>query len=782
MTIDWTNLSWWLARSTLGASILLVIGLLLMRRAGQPARRQRIGEISLLAAIAVALAALAPAWLNLPLLTSEPRAATSVAREQGDIEPPLFVENDPLGARHGADVALPLVAAPQDDPRPEKEVPVPAVALPVPEENTDASSLALLLPYLLGLYFAGVALFLLRFVLGHVALWRLLRTCRPAPQDVQNLFDHCLHLVGPGRKARLLVSPRLRAPISFGVLRPTVVLPTKLCESDQAHRLGWVFAHELTHLSRRDALSATLLALGQAAFFYLPWFWWLRRQVRLCQEYVADAAAIKDAPADQYAEFLLTWAAAPAVPLGAAGVSGNTSDLFRRISMLLSHQNVERRCPRWWTALTALSLFGLALFLGGVGLSAAEADNIIIIIPSGKSEAKPAPKAGDKFTIRVAPDPDKKDVIFFRPAVVAPLAIPPTPAVPVPPPLSGGKVVIKEIDGKDFLLFRAGEAAGKEIRLHGEPGKPLIVVTPDGKVISPPTGAAKWIGKDGIFEIELAFPPEAQAGARFWRADTIDRERLRKLLDRIEAAPGKLDIGDVQKELAEILGKAPAARLTIAPEAMPQRLGLKLGKVPDVLAEHLNLKKGHGLIINEVASGSIADKAGLKPKDLIIKIQDTAVTDDPAFIGKALEKLKAGSEFDVTVVRKGKEEKVRLQAPAAGTGAPTTTAPATGLYRYGLPTTSTVPMLPRVPAAGTVLTTTFRTGDNRFTTRHQEGSLVITVTGKVAGDKAQVEEISIQDGGTSHKFDSADKVPAAYRDRVNHMISISGGVRIESRP
>src|SRR5207249_1227066 len=93
---------------------------------------------------------------------------------------------------------------------------------------------------------------------------------------------------------------------------------------------------ELTHLRRRDGWGALLLSLGQSAYFYLPWFWWLRRQVRLCQEYVADAAAVAAGGSrEDYAEFLLNWTAAPAAPAGATGVCGTQSDLFRRITMLL---------------------------------------------------------------------------------------------------------------------------------------------------------------------------------------------------------------------------------------------------------------------------------------------------------------------------------------------------------------------------------------------------------------------------------------------------------------
>src|SRR5262249_38509154 len=139
-----------------------------------------------------------------------------------------------------------------------------------------------------------------------------------------------------GRRPRLLVSPLVRVPLSCGVLRPAVVLPAALCEPDAGLRLRWVLAHELAHLRRRDAVACLLFGVAQAVYYFVPWLWALRRRVRLCQESVADAAAAAEAgPPEDYADFLLAWSAAPALPAGATGVSGHTSDLFRRIAMLV---------------------------------------------------------------------------------------------------------------------------------------------------------------------------------------------------------------------------------------------------------------------------------------------------------------------------------------------------------------------------------------------------------------------------------------------------------------
>src|SRR5262249_46914363 len=229
--------------------------------------------------------------------------------------------------------------------------------------------------------YAIVAAFLIgRWLLGYLALQRLLSTAGPAPAAVRRLFAE---MTGAGRRPRLLVSSRLRVPLSCGTLRPTIVLPACLLRGlappAQEARLRWVFAHELTHLKRRDGWSCLLFGLGHGVYFLWPWFWRLRRQVRLCQEFVADAAVVRTVgAAEDYAEFLLSMTTAPAVPVSATGVMGNSSDLFRRVTMLLKTPKRMERTGSWrWTWATAGGLLALAIVVSGIGPKAvAKADNV----------------------------------------------------------------------------------------------------------------------------------------------------------------------------------------------------------------------------------------------------------------------------------------------------------------------------------------------------------------------------------------------------------------------
>src|SRR5262249_27256621 len=141
-----------------------------------------------------------------------------------------------------------------------------------------------------------------------------------------------------------------------------------------------------------------------------PWFWWLRRQIRLCQEYVADARAAGHAasPAD-YAQLLLSFTSSAPTPQGAFGVVGRESDLFRRISMLLEDRTIESRCPMRWSMAIGLVLVSSAIIMSGLGLASRAS--------AGQDDEVPTP-----------------------PAPPAAPALAPVPPLPPPPPgaIAGG--------------------------------------------------------------------------------------------------------------------------------------------------------------------------------------------------------------------------------------------------------------------------------------------------------------------------------------------------------
>lgn|GEM_PF-1562755 len=166
------------------------------------------------------------------------------------------------------------------------------------------------------------------------------------------------------RRVRLLVWPRLRGPVAFGVLRPTVALPEDFRTRFSPAQCEAMLAHELAHLAARDPLWLTLADLVCALAWWHPAVWWARRQLRSACESAADEAAalVPDGRA-ALAESLVTFGRELASPRWARGIGvagdGLKSQLARRVKVLLHASGgwcAVRPARTWATRLGATGI------------------------------------------------------------------------------------------------------------------------------------------------------------------------------------------------------------------------------------------------------------------------------------------------------------------------------------------------------------------------------------------------------------------------------------------
>lgn len=99
------------------------------------------------------------------------------------------------------------------------------------------------------------------------------------------------------------------------------------------------------------------------------------------------------------------------------------------------------------------------------------------------------------------------------------------------------------------------------------------------------------------------------------------------------------------------------------------KLGVSIATVNDELAEKLKLSSVKGVYINEVSSGSAAEKAGMKKDDVVIAIDQTAIATASALQEK-VNSFHPGDKAVFTIIRDGKEMKldVILQGESENTG------------------------------------------------------------------------------------------------------------------
>src|SRR5437016_2019969 len=86
-------------------------------------------------------------------------------------------------------------------------------------------------------------------------------------------------------------------------------------------------------------------------------------------------------------------------------------------------------------------------------------------------------------------------------------------------------------------------------------------------------------------------------------------------------------------------------------------LGVETAQVPDVVSEQLGLAKGLGLVIEYVEPNSPAASAGIQQND-IIKMLNDQILIEPSQLRKLLQTFSEGTEVTLTILRKGKEQKL----------------------------------------------------------------------------------------------------------------------------
>lgn len=110
------------------------------------------------------------------------------------------------------------------------------------------------------------------------------------------------------RGPRLLTSAALPVPVTWGLVRPVVVLPGDFGDWDRRHRHN-ALLHELAHVERGDWAVQTLARVACALFWFHPLVWVAAHRLALEAELACDDRVLAaGAPSATYAEQLLTLA------------------------------------------------------------------------------------------------------------------------------------------------------------------------------------------------------------------------------------------------------------------------------------------------------------------------------------------------------------------------------------------------------------------------------------------------------------------------------------------
>lgn len=303
----------------------LTLGLLQLMKQRSAAERSWVAHIGLLALVIMAFAPLVlPSWnVEAPVLFGQTADAPAVTQ----------VTPDTSAAAPAAGVQ-PMTAA--------------------TVQTTDSPVLPSLSPAAAATAFYALPAAILLFI-TFVALARLIALRARAEVLVDGHWLSALaraqRRMGFKHGTALLTSNELASPISWGMMRPVILLNSRAVEAaDEAEA---IIAHELAHVARLDWVKLLLARVATALFWFNPLVWILAREAHQLREETADDTVLAaDIVDTDYAQLLVGVARheCPGLLLGAHGVAPSKSSLARRVARVLDAKSVRGPVARSFAA------------------------------------------------------------------------------------------------------------------------------------------------------------------------------------------------------------------------------------------------------------------------------------------------------------------------------------------------------------------------------------------------------------------------------------------------
>lgn len=150
------------------------------------------------------------------------------------------------------------------------------------------------LTILVNFWFFGALLFLFRLV-NSLSEIRNLRKNAALIEDFEviKMAYRLASKMGISKEVDIRTSAFAQSPLTFGTIKPVILLPAALIFHLSPAQLEAIIAHELAHVKRNDYLSNLLLSGLEILFFFHPCYWWMSQTVKELRENAADDLALK---------------------------------------------------------------------------------------------------------------------------------------------------------------------------------------------------------------------------------------------------------------------------------------------------------------------------------------------------------------------------------------------------------------------------------------------------------------------------------------------------------
>ena len=170
-----------------------------------------------------------------------------------------------------------------------------------------AEKMYIITPWLFSIY----SFIIIYKILKAIYTWyhfkkQYLQGLQKPPVDLKLFTTVKAHQFGIKRKIKLWLSTTINTPVTFGFLKPVILLPVALLSNIDTVQAETLILHELSHIKTNDYLLNWFLVVADTIFFYNPFVSALCRKIRVEREKYCDSNVIAFAYSPAlYAETLL---------------------------------------------------------------------------------------------------------------------------------------------------------------------------------------------------------------------------------------------------------------------------------------------------------------------------------------------------------------------------------------------------------------------------------------------------------------------------------------------
>ena len=263
---------------------------------------------------------------------------------------------------------------------------------PAPDAPSDAAARPDVASLLMTVWVAGISVSIVLLAIGLARLaWIASRSRRLTTGPWIAIADEIACRYGIGRTVRLLESDHPALLVTWGALRPRILLP-RGSTAWPADRIRIVLSHELAHIARGDWLLQMTAELLRSVYWFNPLLWIAGRRLRQESEHACDDAVLVLLGVDgsEYARHLLDLARdavrhrarwSPNLP---APAIARPSSLERRVAAMLNARLNRTPLTRPARVMALVALMAVTIPIAGFVQTSFVSFSGSVVDPNGR--------------------------------------------------------------------------------------------------------------------------------------------------------------------------------------------------------------------------------------------------------------------------------------------------------------------------------------------------------------------------------------------------------------